>query len=95
MDIQNERELLIEKLVSKLPTFRQELGLSQAEFGKKVGLSRQSISSVERGAVPLSWSNYLSIIMFFNMNRWNERICIFLDENDKTIKTLLCEGQGA
>ena len=38
----------------ELKTYRESLGLTQAEFAKRVGLSREkTISDYERGAIPL------------------------------------------
>lgn len=56
-------------LVKRLPQIRKEMKISQTELGDKVGLSRQTISSIERGTVELSWNNYLAIMMFIVANR--------------------------
>ena len=37
------------KLINLLADFRKEAGLNQAELGAKVGVSRQTISLIERG----------------------------------------------
>lgn len=37
-------------------------------MGEKVGLSKQTISSIERKAIPLTCNNYLAIMMFFTVN---------------------------
>ena len=53
------KEELLSDFVTKLPAIRKKLGLSQSKLGEKVGLSRQSISSIERGTVTLSWNIFL------------------------------------
>ena len=89
MDKQKEREKLILEMTSLLPRFRQELGLSQTDFGEKVGVSRQTISSIERGTQELSWSNYLSILMFLNIHNGNDFIEGYIKENYDDIKEIL------
>ena len=89
MNIQKGREKLISEMILLLPKFRQELGLSQTEFGEKVGVSRQTISSIERGTQELSWSNYLSILMFLNIHNGNDVIGDYIKENFDDIKEIL------
>lgn len=62
------KEELLSDFVTKLPAIRKELGLSQSELGEKVGLSRQSISSIERGTVTLSWNIFLAIALVVFVN---------------------------
>lgn len=48
MDIYDiDKEKYIERLIEKLPVLRVKIGLSQAELGDIVGLSRQTYSSIE------------------------------------------------
>lgn len=62
------QEELMNSFVDKLPNIRKRLGITQTELGEKVGLSRQTISSIERKIVPLTWNNYLALLMFFAIN---------------------------
>ena len=62
------KEELLSDFVNKLPEIRKKLGLSQSELGDKVGLSRQSISSIERGTVTLSWNIFLAIALVVFVN---------------------------
>lgn len=59
---------LLEDLVALLPKIRRRLGISQTELGERVGLSRQTISSIERRKVQLTWNNYLALMMFVTAN---------------------------
>lgn len=65
MDYQRE---LLEEFVDKLPEIRKSLKLSQTELGLRVGLSRQSISSIERRSVPLNWDTFLAICLVILVN---------------------------
>lgn len=78
---------MINILVKRLPQIRREMKISQSELGKKVGLSRQTISSIERGTVELSWNNYLAIMMFVVVNR-NKFKTMYQDNSQELIEIL-------
>ena len=63
-----EQQMLIDEFVDHLPAMRRRYSLSQEELGRKVGLSRQSVSAIERKTVALTWNTYLSFMMFFAAN---------------------------
>ena len=74
---------LVKALKVNLPTLRKKYGISQADLGEKVGLSRQTISGIERGSIEMSWTVYLAIVCYFVMK--NDNLFLFSDELD-------CEG---
>lgn len=65
---EDKKKVIIEDFVDELPKMRKRLGISQTELGEKVGLSRQTISLVERKQLTLTWNNYLALMMFFSLN---------------------------
>lgn len=64
----NKKEKLLVEFAEQLPTIRKILGVSQSEMGRKIGLSRQSISSIERGNVALTWNTLLAILLVVLIN---------------------------
>ena len=64
----NNKKALLQDFANNLPNIRKQLGLSQSDLGKKVGLSRQTISSIERGIVPLTWNTMLAISFVATVN---------------------------
>lgn len=78
---------LIYKMVVELPRIRKEMKISQTEFGKKIGLSRQTISGIERGIAPLTWNNYLAIMMFLEANK--ERCKMVFNDNSQELEAVL------
>lgn len=74
-EINDMQEKMMKELVSSLPKMRKRLKISQTELGEKIGLSRQTISSIERKMTPLTWNNYLAIMMFLALN--NEDVFYF------------------
>lgn len=78
---------MVNILVKWLPQIRKEMKISQTELGIKVGLSRQTISSIERETVELFWNNYLAIMMFVVVNR-NKLKTMYQDDSQELIEIL-------
>ena len=83
---------MMEILAKRLPLIRKEMNISQTELGEKVGLSRQTISSIERGTSELSWNNYLAIMMFLNANK-DRCKTLFNDDSQDLIDALAVIGR--
>ena len=58
----NEKKRLLEIFSANLATYRKAMKLSQEAFGVLIGITRQTVSSIERGAYPLTWSIFLSCL---------------------------------
>lgn len=62
------KEELLTEFAKELPAIRRALKVSQSELGNRIGLSRQSISSIERGNVAITWNTLLAIMMVVQVN---------------------------
>lgn len=65
---ENAKEELLTEFAKELPAIRRALKVSQSELGNRIGLSRQSISSIERGNVAITWNTLLAIMMVVQVN---------------------------
>ena len=63
-----EQKNMISILTQALPALRKELGVSQTVLARKVGVSRQMISLIERQLYPMTWTLFLAIVFFFKSN---------------------------
>lgn len=84
---EEKKQQLISEMIQRLPQIRKEMKISQTEFGKKVGLSRQTISGIERGTAPLIWNNYLAIMMFLEANK--ESCKTVFNDNSQELEAVL------
>lgn len=66
-DACQERSLDLLKLVNKLSEIRKEKGINQTDLGNMVGVSRQTISLIERGDYNPSVMVALSLARVFDM----------------------------
>lgn len=64
----DERSALIDALTNELTTLRAKAGISQEEISAMLDVSRQTYGSIERRDSKMSWSNYLSLILFYDYN---------------------------
>ena len=67
-DDQMNKRSILNRFAKDMPTIRKSLGMSQSGLGNKVGVSRQSISSIERGTVQLTWDMMLAVLMVVMAN---------------------------
>lgn len=71
MKIESPNELknrLIEALRNDLPVLRARVGLSQEAIADKIGISRQTYSSIETGKREMAWTTFLALVAFFQNN---------------------------
>lgn len=63
-----DKAKLIDILTKNLPVLRAKIGVSQEEVSNIIGVSRQTYSSIETLKRPMTWSMFLSLILFFGCN---------------------------
>ncbi len=64
-----EKERYINALTEELLTLRTKAGVAQEELARIIGVSRQTYGDAERRVRPMSWSIFLSLILFFDNNK--------------------------
>ena len=64
-----EKDEFIETLTPNLPALRTHAEISQEELANLIGISRQTYSAIERKVRRMSWSTYLSLVLFFDHNQ--------------------------
>ena len=65
---EEDKTKLIDILTKNLPVLRAKIGVSQEEVSNIIGVSRQTYSSIETMKRPMTWSMFLSLILFFGCN---------------------------
>ena len=63
-----DRKKYTQAMAENLPTLRTRLGLSQTQLADCIGVTRQTISSIENQVRELSWTNFLSLLFLFLQN---------------------------
>ena len=87
MNNRNEtREKLIKKLIHELPVLRARLGISQAELADKVGVSRQTFNSIEKGKREMTWTTFMALVAIFQNNEQTNQMLSYIDGWDEEIK---------
>ena len=68
------KEKLICILTEELPSLRAKIGATQEELSNIIGISRPTYSAIETRKRKMSWTVYLSLLMFFTQNEKTEPI---------------------
>jgi len=63
-----DKEKYQKLMAENLPTLRNKLGLNQSELASLIGITRQTISSIERGERPMMWDTFMSLTFLFRSN---------------------------
>ena len=74
VQIDLDRDKLIEILTEELPSLRARIGVTQEELSNLVGISRPTYSAIETKKRKMSWNVFLSLLMFFTQNEKTEPI---------------------
>lgn len=64
-----EKDRLITALTPELATLRTKADISQEELAELIGVSRQTYGALERGARKMSWTTFLSLVLFYYCNQ--------------------------
>lgn len=64
-----EKDRLIDALAEELPLLRAKAGVPQDDLARLIGISRQTYGTIERKERRMSWSTYLSLVLFFDYNQ--------------------------
>ena len=63
-----DRKKYTKAMAENLSALRARLGLSQTQLADCIGVTRQTISSIENLSRELSWTNFLSLLFLFSKN---------------------------
>ncbi len=71
---EDERKKYINALSEELPFLRAKVGIPQDELARIIGVSRQTYGDVERKVRTMSWSTFLSLILFFDCHEATHKL---------------------
>lgn len=63
-----DRKAYSTRMADNLPVLRAKLGLSQERTAGIIGITRQTISSIENKSREMSWPTFLSLLFLFSKN---------------------------
>lgn len=90
INLSEENKNTLLKVFSKnMTTYRKAMKISQEEFGDLIGITRQTVSSIERGAYTLTWSIFLSSLLICSGNNQVRQMVINTFAGDETLTAFL------
>ena len=87
-----EKNEFIATLTPNLPALRTQAEISQEELANLLGISRQTYSAIERKIRRMSWSTYLSLVLFFDHNQKTHKMLRALSLFPKELVTRFNDG---
>lgn len=88
----SEKGEFIAALTPNLPALRTQAEISQEELANLIGVSRQTYSAIERKIRRMSWSTYLSLVLFFDHNQKTHKMLRMLSIFPKKLITQFNDG---
>lgn len=64
-----QQKLLKNKLAEILRPLRAQIGLSQAEIARILGIARYTYSNIETRRNEMTWTHFLAIVCFYSQNQ--------------------------
>ena len=89
-DVNDMKNILMERMTDNLPVLRKKAGLTQADLANLIGVSKFTILSIEKKQRKMTWNTFLSLILVFTKNKETDKMLtlfgIYTDEFNGFIK---------
>ncbi len=85
----NIKNKMTELFRNELPVLRAKARVSQGELAQKIGISRQTYSSLETGKREMSWTTFLALIAYFQNNENTNKMINEIDGLSKGIEMVM------
>ena len=86
---EENKKTLLNVFSKNMTLYRKAMKISQEEFGSLIGITRQTVSSIERGAYTLTWSIFLSSLLICSGNTQARQMIINSFAGDETLTAYL------
>ncbi len=86
---EKQKEAVLINLAQNLPTLRAKANLSQAKLSEMIGISRQTLVSVENGKRLMSWNTFLACLLVFKNNPETNRLLEIYDISTEQLDSYL------
>lgn len=88
---EKQKNVLIENMVTNLPTLRAKLGVSQTELSTKIGMSRSTIAAIENRKRNMTWNVFLSLVLIFTKNKETDKLLNVMEIYTEELNTFIKE----
>ena len=90
----NSKQELIEAFRNELPVLRAKARVSQEIVAKKIGISRQTYSSIETGKRDISWTTFLALVAFFQNNELTKTMLDGMSDFNNKLSLIMDTSEG-
>ncbi len=86
---EENKKTLLTIFSKNMTAYRKAMKISQKEFGELIGITRQTVSSIERGAYNLTWPIFLSSLLVFSGNAQSRQMVLNSVAGDNVLTSYL------
>ena len=91
-NIEEIRRKLISRFRDELPVLRARARISQETLAEKIGISRQTYSSIETGKREVTWTTFLALVAYFQNNEQTRQMIDMIEDFEKDMASVM-EGK--
>lgn len=91
-NIEEIRWKLISRFRDELPVLRARVRISQETLAEKIGISRQTYSSIETGKREVTWTTFLALVAYFQNNEQTRQMIDMIEDFEKDM-AIVMEGK--
>lgn len=91
-NIEEIRRKLISRFRDELPVLRARARISQETLAEKIGISRQTYSSIETGKREVTWTTFLALVAYFQNNEQIRQMIDMIEDFEKDM-AIVMEGK--
>ncbi len=91
-NIEEIRRKLISRFRDELPVLRARARISQETLAEKIGISRQTYSSIETGKREVTWTTFLALVAYFQNNEQTRQMIDMIEDFEKDM-AIVMEGK--
>ena len=88
------KQELIEAFRNELPVLRAKARVSQEIVAEKIGISRQTYSSIETGKRDISWTTFLALVAFFKNNELTKTMLDGMSDFNNKLSLIMDTPEG-
>lgn len=90
---ESQKNLYMAKMTENLVILRKKLNLTQADLAKRVGVSRQTLMSVENRKRPMTWNIFMSLFGLFRENEETNSLLAFYHISTDELSRFITNSQ--
>ncbi len=83
------KQNLTERFRDELPVLRAKARVSQEVLAERIGISRQTYSSIETGKRDMAWTTFLALVAYFQNNEMTKQMMDMIEDFNEDMSMVM------